>query len=87
MGYLVARVGLPIFTLRLTNSFAFIAQIRMVNEPRIVIATSYAIGFVIMDIVDGALFGLTSAVSIMVGQSLGAIDIRGLRKLHIRLVS
>lgn len=73
---LVARIGLPVLILGLTNSFAFIAQLRMVNELGIITATSFAIGFVIADIIDGALFGLTSAVSIMVGQNLGAMNLK-----------
>jgi len=46
----------------------------MVNALGIVVATAYSIGFVVMDIVDAALWGLSGASSIMVGQSLGAGD-------------
>lgn len=78
---LVTNIGLPVLALGLTNSLAFITQQRMVNELGIIVATSFAIGFIIMDIVDGALFGLTSAVSIMVGQSLGAMDLKRARRI------
>ncbi|MBS7640027.1 MAG: MATE family efflux transporter [Candidatus Bathyarchaeia archaeon] len=81
---LVARVGLPVLVLGLANSFAFVAQLRIVNDLGIVAATSYAIGFVIMDIVDGALFGLTSAVSIMIGQSLGAADLKRAKEISYK---
>lgn len=76
---LATRIGLPVLILGLTNVLAFIAQLRIVNELGIVAATSYAIGFVIMDIVDGALFGLSSAVSVMVGQNLGAMNLKRAR--------
>ncbi|MCX8170393.1 MAG: MATE family efflux transporter [Candidatus Bathyarchaeota archaeon] len=69
---LVTRISSPILVLGLTNGFAFLMQLRIVNDLGIIAATSYAIGFVIMDIVDAALFGLGGATAIMVGQSLGA---------------
>lgn len=69
---LVLRIGLPIMAFGLTNGFAFLAQLRIINLLGIVAATAYSIGFVIMDIVDGALWGLSGANSIMVGQNLGA---------------
>jgi putative MATE family efflux protein len=69
---LVLRIGLPVVALGLTNGLAFLVQLKIVNMLGIVAATAYSIGFVIMDIVDGALWGLSGANSIMVGQSLGA---------------
>lgn len=69
---LVLRVGLPILTLGLTNGFAFLMQLRLVNMLGIVAATAFSIGFVMMDIVDAALWGLSGAPAIMIGQSLGA---------------
>jgi len=69
---LVLRVGLPILTLGLMNGFAFLVQQRLVNMLGIVVATSFSIGFVIMEIVDAALWGLSGAPAIMIGQSLGA---------------
>jgi len=69
---LVLRIGLPILVLGLTNGFAFLMQLRIINALGIVAATAYSIGFVIMDTVDAALWGLSGATSIMVGQSLGA---------------
>ncbi|MEM3816294.1 MAG: MATE family efflux transporter, partial [Candidatus Bathyarchaeia archaeon] len=78
---LVARISSPILVLGLTNGFAFLMQLRIVNDLGIVTATSYAIGFVIMDIVDAALFGLSGATAIMIGQSLGAGNIRRAREV------
>ncbi|MEM3536195.1 MAG: MATE family efflux transporter [Candidatus Bathyarchaeia archaeon] len=69
---LVLRISLPILALGLMNGFAFLMQLRLVNLLGIVTATAYAIGFVIMDVVDAALWGLSGATSIMVGQNLGA---------------
>jgi putative MATE family efflux protein len=71
---LVLRVGLPILTLGLMNGFAFLVQLRLVNMLGITVATAFSIGFVIMDIVDAALWGLSGAPAIMIGQSLGAQD-------------
>ena len=69
---LVLRIGLPILTLGLMNGFAFLVQLRLVNMLGIVVATAFSVGFVIMDIVDAALWGLSGAPAIMIGQSLGA---------------
>jgi len=71
---LVLRIGLPILALGLMNGFAFLAQLRLVNMLGIIVATAFSIGFVILDIVDTALWGLSGAPAIMVGQSLGAGD-------------
>ncbi|MEM1569836.1 MAG: MATE family efflux transporter [Candidatus Bathyarchaeia archaeon] len=73
--YLVLRIGLPILALGLMNSLAFLLQLRIVNLLGIVAATAYAIGFTIMDIVDAALWGLSGATGIMVGQNLGAENV------------
>jgi len=69
---LVLRIGLPILTLGLTNGFAFLMQLRLVNMLGIITATAFSIGFIIMDIVDAALWGLSGAPAIMIGQNLGA---------------
>jgi putative MATE family efflux protein len=69
---LVLRISLPVLTLGLMNGFAFLAQLRLVNMLGIVVATAFSIGFIILDIVDTALWGLSGAPAIMVGQSLGA---------------
>jgi len=69
---LVLRIGLPILTLGFMNGFAFLMQLRLVNMLGIIVATAFSIGFVTMDIVDAALWGLSGAPAIMIGQSLGA---------------
>ncbi|MHA1505879.1 MAG: MATE family efflux transporter [Candidatus Asgardarchaeia archaeon] len=69
---LVLKIGLPILALALTNGFAFLMQVKIVNLLGIVAVTAYSVGFVVVNIVDAALWGLSGATSIMVGQSLGA---------------
>ena len=81
---LVLRVGLPILTLGLMNGFAFLIQLRMVNALGIVVATAFSIGFVVMEIVDAALWGLMGAPAIMIGQSLGAGDRKRAREVAFK---
>jgi len=81
---LVARIGLPILTLGLMNGFAFLVQLRFVNVFGIVVATCFSIGFVVMDIVDAALWGLSGAPAIMIGQSLGAGNRRRAREVAFK---
>ncbi|MEM2880219.1 MAG: MATE family efflux transporter [Candidatus Bathyarchaeia archaeon] len=69
---LVLRIGLPILTLGLLNGFAFLMQLKLINMVGVITATAFSIGFVVLDIVDAALWGLSGAPAIMIGQSLGA---------------
>ncbi len=81
---LVLRIGLPILTLGLMNGFAFLVQLRLVNMLGIVVATAFSIGFVVLDIVDVALWGLSGAPAIMIGQSLGAGDRKRAREVAFK---
>jgi len=81
---LVLRIGLPVLTLGLMNGFAFLVQLRLVNMLGIIVATAFSIGFVVMDIVDAALWGLSGAPAIMVGQSLGAGDRKRAREVAFK---
>ncbi|MEM2336913.1 MAG: MATE family efflux transporter [Candidatus Bathyarchaeia archaeon] len=81
---LVLRIGLPILTLGLTNGFAFLMQLRLVNMLGIITATAFSIGFVMMDIVDAALWGLSGAPAIMIGQSLGADNPKRAREVAFK---
>ncbi len=83
---LVLRIGLPVLTLGLMNGLAFLLQLKIVNMLGIVATTSYAIGFVIMDIVDAALWGLSGATAIMVGQNLGAENVKRAREVAYKSV-
>ena len=81
---LVSRIGLPILTLGLMNGFAFLVQLRFVNVFGIIVATCFSIGFVVMDIVDAALWGLMGAPAIMIGQSLGAENRKRAREVAFK---
>jgi putative MATE family efflux protein len=83
---LVLRIGLPILTLGLTNGFAFLMQLKLVNMLGIITATAFSIGFIIMDIVDAALWGLSGAPAIMIGQSLGANNQKRAREVAFKAV-
>ena len=69
---LVFRIGSPIVMLGVANGFAFVFQQWIINQFGVEVATAYSIGFVIVNIVDSVLWGLGGAVSIMVGQNMGA---------------
>jgi len=69
---LVLGISSPVFVMMSTNSLAFMLQQRIVNMLGVTVATAYSIGFVVLDIADGMLWGLLGAISTMVGQSLGA---------------
>ncbi|MEM3616585.1 MAG: MATE family efflux transporter [Candidatus Bathyarchaeia archaeon] len=81
---LVLRIGLPILTLGLTNGFAFLMQLKLVNMLGIITATAFSIGFIMMEIVDAALWGLSGAPAIMVGQSLGAGNSKRAREVAFK---
>ncbi|MEM1532596.1 MAG: MATE family efflux transporter [Desulfurococcaceae archaeon] len=66
------KIGLPVMLFTASNSLAFAMQTRLINVFGEVAAAAYSIGFIVMDVADAALWGLSSAVSIMVGQNLGA---------------
>jgi putative MATE family efflux protein len=81
---LVLRVGLPVLALGLMNGFAFLMQLRLVNMLGIIVATAFSIGFVVMEIADAALWGLSGAPAIMIGQSLGAGDRKRAREVAFK---
>jgi len=81
---LVLKISLPILTLGLMNGFSFLLQLRLVNEFGIVVTTAFSIGFIIMNIVDSALFGLSGAPAIMIGQSLGADKPKRAREVALK---
>ncbi|MEM2386217.1 MAG: MATE family efflux transporter, partial [Candidatus Bathyarchaeia archaeon] len=69
---LASRIGTPILTLGLMNGFAFLMQLKFINMMGVVAATAFSIGFMVLDVVDAVLWGLSGAPAIMIGQSLGA---------------
>jgi len=66
------RIGLPILVMNVLNSTAFMFQLRLINAFGVVASTAWGIGFTIIDIADAAMWGLTQATAIVVGQCLGA---------------
>jgi putative MATE family efflux protein len=81
---LVLRIGLPVLALGLMNGFAFLMQLKFVNMIGIVAATAFSIGFIIIDAVDAALWGLSGAPAIMIGQSLGAGNSKRAREVALK---
>jgi len=65
-------IGAPVSLMMASNSLAFIFQNRLVNSFGAYVAAAAAIGFVLMDLADAALWGLTMAIATMVGQAIGA---------------
>jgi Na+-driven multidrug efflux pump len=70
--------------LGLMNGFAFLVQLRLVNMLGIAVAAAFSIGFVILDVVDAALWGLSGAPALMIGQSLGAGDHKRAREVAFK---
>ncbi|MEM2088964.1 MAG: MATE family efflux transporter [Thermoproteota archaeon] len=81
---LVLRIGLPVLSFGVMNGFAFTLQQRLINMLGVVVAAAFSIGFVIMQTVDGMLFGLCQATAIMVGQSLGAANPKRARSIAFK---
>lgn len=80
----VATIGGPVSLAMLANSLAFMTQVRMVNEFGIHVATAYSIGFIVLDIVDAAMWGLSSSIAIIVGQCLGAGELKRAREAAVK---
>ncbi|MDK6029258.1 MATE family efflux transporter [Ignisphaera sp. 4213-co] len=68
----VIRIGTPVLAMNILNSLAFTFQLRLINMFGVVAASAWGIGFTVIDVADAALFGLTQATAIAVGQCLGA---------------
>ena len=68
----VSKVGGPVAVMSMLNSSAFMMQLRLVNSFGVETAQAYAIGFIVLDIADAALWGLSGSIAIIVGQLLGA---------------
>ncbi|MEM1565529.1 MAG: MATE family efflux transporter [Candidatus Bathyarchaeia archaeon] len=81
---LVLRIGFPVLSFGTMNGVAFVLQQRLINMLGIIVTTAFSIGFVIIQIVDGTLFGLCQATAIMVGQSLGAANSKRAREVALK---
>jgi len=65
-------IGGPILMFHTSNSLAFMFQNALVNSFGVIVAAAFAVGFIVMEIADAAIWGLTMPTAIMVGQNLGA---------------
>ncbi len=75
------RIGGPVFVFQASNSLAFMFQNALINSFGVVVAAAFAIGFIVMDIADAVMWGLTMPVAIMIGQNLGAGNLRRSREI------
>ncbi len=66
------RIALPLAALQMSNSLAFMAQLRLVNAFGKIVATAYSIGFAVIDVADAAMWGFSQSIAIVVGQLIGA---------------
>jgi putative MATE family efflux protein len=66
------KIGAPVSLMMMSNSLAFMFQHRLINTFGAYAAAAAAIGFLLMDLADAALWGFTAAISVMVGQAIGA---------------
>ena len=81
---LTLYAGIPIYAMMASNMLAFTFNNAIVNSFGIVAATALAVGFIILDIADNVLWGLTQAVTIMVGQNLGAGNTGRAREIALK---
>lgn len=78
------NVAIPLFVMVLSNSLAFQLQNRLINIFGIVAATAFSIGFLVFDLANTSLWGLTEGIAIMVGQNLGAGNIKRSRDIALK---
>ncbi|MEM2021609.1 MAG: MATE family efflux transporter [Zestosphaera sp.] len=81
------RIGGPVLVFHASNSIAFMFQNALVNSFGVVAAAALAIGFIVMDIADAVMWGLTMPVAIMVGQNLGAGNIDRSKGIAYKAIS
>lgn len=81
---LVAKIGGPVAFMSMLNSSAFMMQLRLVNSFGVEVATAYSIGFIVLDIADAAMWGLSGSIAIIVGQLLGAGELGRARSSAIK---
>lgn len=81
---LVARIGGPVAVMSMLNSSAFMMQLRLVNAFGVEVAAAYSIGFLVLDIADTAMWGLSGSIAIIVGQLLGAGELKRARSSAVK---
>ncbi len=66
------KIGGPVILLRIANVSSFAVLQILVNLFGVEAATAYSIGFIVINLSDAILWGFSRAVSVIVGQNLGA---------------
>lgn len=84
--YRTVKIGAPVTFMMMSNSLAFMFQHRLINSFGAHAASAAAIGFVLMDLADAALWGFTMSVATMVGQAIGAGLEQRARKVASRAI-
>uniref|UniRef100_A0A7C5YX44 MATE family efflux transporter n=1 Tax=Ignisphaera aggregans TaxID=334771 RepID=A0A7C5YX44_9CREN len=82
--FLAFRILLPLLVMNISNSLSFNLQNRLINTFGIIAATAFTIGFIVFELTNTSLWGLTEGIGIMVGQNLGAGNIDRAKKIARR---
>jgi len=80
----VVSVGGPMYLRQALNSVGVMFQHSIVNSFGVVAMQAYTIGFLFMELAEAVVRGSTTPIAVMVGQSLGAGDLRRAREVGIR---
>lgn len=75
------RIAIPLLVMNISNSIAFNLQNRLVNTFGIIATTAFSVGFILFELANTSLWGLTEGIAIMVGQNLGAGNIERSRSI------
>jgi len=65
-------IALPLLAMNISNSLAFNMQNRLINTFGGLTASAFSIGFIVFDLANTSLWGLTEGITIMIGQNIGA---------------
>lgn len=80
----VVTVGGPMYLRQALNSVGVMFQHSIVNYFGVVATQSYTIGFLFMDVAEAVVRGSTTPIAVMVGQNLGARNLRRAREIGVR---
>ncbi|MEM4442160.1 MAG: MATE family efflux transporter, partial [Ignisphaera sp.] len=80
---LALRIATPLLIMNISNTIAFNLQNRLINTFGVIVTTAVSIGFIVFDLANTSLWGLTESIAIMVGQNLGANNRKRARKIAI----
>ncbi|MEM1897120.1 MAG: MATE family efflux transporter [Ignisphaera sp.] len=80
---LALRIATPLLIMNISNTIAFNLQNRLINTFGVIATTAVSIGFIVFDLANTSLWGLTESIAIMVGQNLGANNKKRARKIAI----